>query len=121
MGPLSVDRLTEAVKAAIDGGRVGIPSVVRWYMRTGPDAGPPAATARTMLAAAAKWLGGDPATVATFGKAGAAETVLHASWPTGAGAVLTAASGPGETASDLILLGSRGAIYFGRTPEGPES
>jgi hypothetical protein len=74
-------------------------------------------TVRSMLVAAEAWLGGQPSTVRTLGGGNVLESVVHASWPDGAAAILTAADGPGEAANDLILLGSRGAIYFGRTPE----
>ncbi|MBI2964788.1 MAG: hypothetical protein HYY34_01135 [Chloroflexi bacterium] len=110
------EKLTEAVGQAIADGRVGVPSVVRWYVRTKPAKGGAAPTAESMLDAAGAWLGGKPVAVQRFGK-DEAQVVLHAKWAAGAAAMLTAASGRGEPANDLIVLGSRGSIYFGRTPE----
>jgi hypothetical protein len=108
--------LTESVKQVVEGGRVGVPSVVRWYVRARPGRGVAARTAESMLDAAGAWLGGKPVAVQRFGKDGS-QVVLHVTWAAGASAVLTAASGPGETANDLMVFGSRGSIYFGRTPE----
>ena len=117
MEPSTLDQLTETVHRAIGGGRIGIPSAVRWYVRTNERAGTPKETAGAMLAAAGNWLGGEPVSVRTLGKDDCPELVIHATWEMGASALITAAHGPGEPANDLILMGSRGAIYFGRTPE----
>lgn len=109
-------KLTDSVHQVVAGGRVGVPSVVRWYVRTNIDKDATASTAERMLKATSTWLGGKPATVRKFGKDGS-EIVLHATWAAGAAAVLTATAGPGEPANDLMVMGSRGSIYFGRTPE----
>lgn len=113
-------KLNDSVQQVVAGGRVGVPSVVRWYVRTNTGKDAAANTAERMLKATSTWLGGKPATVRRFGRADS-EIVLHATWAAGAAAVLTAASGPGEPANDLMVMGSRGSMYFGRTPEFPES
>ncbi|MDO8629176.1 MAG: hypothetical protein Q7R41_01680 [Phycisphaerales bacterium] len=113
-------KLTESVQQIVAGGRIGVPSVVRWYVRTGADEGATASTAERMLIATSTGLGVNPATVRKFGK-GDSQVVVHATWAAGAAAVLTATAGPGEPANDLMVMGSSGSIYFGRTPEFPES
>lgn len=121
MDSVLLRKLTESAQQVVAGGRIGIPSVVRWYVRTSVDEADPAASARAMLRSAGVWLGGEPASVRTFVRENGSEAVIHATWPAGAAAILAATQGPGEPANDLILLGSRGAIYFGRTPEAGSS
>ncbi len=116
----AIRKLREYVQQVVAGGRIGVPSVVRWYVRTSAGKDAAASTSERMLKAASTWLGGKPATVRKFGEKGGSQVVVHATWAAGAAAVLTAASGPGEPASDLMVMGSSGSIYFGRTPEIPD-
>lgn len=112
-----LSRLQESVKGLIKQGRVGDPAVVRWYMRTPATRHrTPDALSEAMTTIAGDWMGG-PAISANVVRSGK-ELVTHLAYGSGGFAIVTAAIGPGEPANDLMVFGSRGAIYHGRTPEG---
>lgn len=112
-----LSRLQESVSGLIKQGRVGEPAVIRWYMRAQSTRHRTAAAlAEEMTTIAGKWMGG-PAVSSNTVRAGT-ELVTHVTYKSGGVAVVTAAIGPGESANDLMVFGSKGAIYHGRTPEG---
>lgn len=110
-------RLQQAIKGLIVEGRVGAPTVVRWYVRTSAvQHKTPDDLAGQLAVIAGDWLGGMP--VSSNATRSGGELVTHSSFASGGVAILTAAIGPGEPANDLMIFGSKGAIYHGRTPEG---
>jgi hypothetical protein len=109
----SLSDLEQAVQRVIDAGRLGKPSVVRWFAHAGPDGF--SGTLEAMTAASSRWLGGEPSKVNTFGSEKAGQVVSSVTWPGGQNALLTVAAGSGAGTTpqlnDLIVLGSRGALY----------
>ena len=103
--------LDRAVREAIDLGRIGHPSFVR-CVAIAPD-GEADATFDGVASLAEGWLGGAPESRFRQGGAGRSHVVELLKWEGGEGGLIMVSESPsvGAPTMDLMVIGSRGAIY----------
>ena len=104
--------LRMTVKRLITEGRIGEPKSVRWQAHVRGSRQEAAAELAAMKSAAAHWLGGDPSGEHTV-QASGEHTVIALRWAGGQSAILSvSASQSGAPGGSLVVMGSRGVLYF---------
>ncbi|HJP28120.1 MAG TPA: hypothetical protein QF694_04840 [Dehalococcoidia bacterium] len=107
-----VERLSDALAAAIANGRVGAPRFVRWIDRI-PVSESPTDAITSGIEVCNRVFGSTPVREYIHGD-DALQGTLHAVWDNGASAIISAGpAGSGvNTGPEIMLLGSSGAVYF---------
>ena len=108
------EALRETVSRIIEEGRLGSPAVVRCLLRPGTSSDEISAGADKLTDLAADWFGCEPSASYSVGGADAGHMITSLRFPGGQVALISAGAGPGgdEGGGDLMVLGSRGALYF---------
>jgi len=106
--------LRRGVGRVIEEGRLGRPTVVRCTLRAGTEPDEIAAGVERLTALAAEWFGERPSVSHTAGGPERGHVITLLRFPGGQTALLSVGAGPrgDRGGGDLIVLGSRGALYF---------
>ena len=106
--------LQRAVERIIEEGRLGRPAVIRCLLRAagGPDEITAGVERFTTLAT--EWFESEPSASYSVGGADHGHVITSLRFPGGQTALLSIGAGPGGDSGggDLMVLGSRGALYF---------
>jgi hypothetical protein len=110
--PTPPGTLEGTVQRVLESGRLGTPCAVRWLVRH--DGG--ALAAEQEMAAAERalvaWFGYRPARAHSAGDASTGHAAKTLIWSKGQTAVIAVTPGGSGRADDLVVLGSRGALYY---------
>jgi len=108
------DALRTTVRRVIEEGRLGTPAVVRCLLRPGTGSEEISAGTAKLTALAADWFGCEPSASYSVGSADAGHTITSLRFPGGRLALIGVGTGPAgdEGGGDLMVLGSRGTLYF---------
>ncbi len=106
--------LQKTVNRVIEEGRLGTPAVVRCLLRPGMGGKAISAGTAKLTALITEWFGSEPSACYSVGNADAGHTITSLRFPGGQLALISVGAGPGgdEGGGDLMVLGSRGALYF---------
>ena len=109
---IEIHALRSVVQTAIDEGRLGVPGFVRSIARVTETRKLEDAVAG-LISMAEAWFGSTSERRYRMDPTPHVHLTEMVSWGEGQGAVVTAAVAPGSTpALDLIVVGSRGTLYF---------
>lgn len=106
--------LRDTVSRVIQEGRLGTPSAVRCLVRAGQDADSIRRGLENLQSLVNAWFESEPTVTYSIGTPEGGHVITSLRYPGGQTAVLSAGAGPGGDGSggDLMLLGSRGSLYF---------
>lgn len=107
-----LDRLSSALVGAVEDGRIGLPRFVRWLERVDGEVSGDEVVTDT-LDICNRLFGSSPTRQHRSGD-GVKHQTLHAVWPNGSSALISfgPAGDRSVAGSEIMLLGSSGALYF---------
>ncbi|NQU97707.1 MAG: hypothetical protein HQ548_08685 [Chloroflexi bacterium] len=106
--------LRRAVGRVIGDGRLGRPAVVRCLLRAGGGPDEIAAGVERLTALATEWFESEPSASYSVGNRDQGHVITSLRFPGGQTALVSVGAGPrGDSGGgNLMVLGSRGALYF---------
>jgi hypothetical protein len=107
-----VDRLSDALVNIVNEDRIGVPRFIRWLQRVGADGSVDDSVA-VGIEACNRVFGSEPMREYRTGD-DLTHVTVHAVWASGASALISAgpAGSQVNAGTDVVLLGSSGAVYF---------
>ena len=110
MTPDYLETLRGVVQQAIDEGSLGAPRYLRCVAAVPSEGGLEDAVGG-LAGLASAWFGSEPGSRYTLGGSGAVYVTEMQQWPQGQGAIITVSRSQSGSKLDLMLVGSRGALY----------
>jgi hypothetical protein len=110
MTPDYLETLRGVVQEAIDAGSLGAPRYLRCVAALPPGNGLED-TAGGLGDLASTWFGSEPSQCHRLGGSGAVYVTEMRQWSMGQGAIITVSRSQSGSKLDLMLVGSRGALY----------